>query len=333
MAQGRSQDVNGPRLDKCVADYIAGREHELKPKTLGHIKLYLGRFVAWFHALGIYHVQELTIGLLEQWRREGLQGLDDSTKRLAVAKVRCFLKEALRVEWISNPLADKIRPHRVAAKEIPEPFSADEIQRIMSGCAEMPTTVGYSKHPQTFRLLLELMLATGLRISDALLYNPTAARQGQSGLWIYTFTMTKSHLTKPKVMEVFLPDALKREIDGCAWFSKALPFSLGGTHTTERMSEEIRARMGRIGAKMGIQDCRPHRLRDTYCVRALTRGVPVDEVSRLMGHSSPAVTLQHYAKWTEGRLSRLEGMVATLLHPSGAAQAAVNPGSDSVGDA
>ena len=40
-------------------------------------------------------------------------------------------------------------------------------------------THGYAKQPKTFRLLLELMLETGLRVGDAVRFDPRVARQGR----------------------------------------------------------------------------------------------------------------------------------------------------------
>jgi integrase/recombinase XerD len=42
-----------------------------------------------------------------------------------------------------------------------------------------------------------------------------------------------------------------------------------------------------------------HRLRDTFAVDLLGKGVPLEEVSKLLGHESIKTTEQHYAKWNE----------------------------------
>jgi site-specific recombinase XerD len=41
----------------------------------------------------------------------------------------------------------------------------------------------------------------------------------------------------------------------------------------------------------------PHLLRHSYASHLLKAGRPVTEVSRLLGHASPATTLRVYAHW------------------------------------
>jgi integrase/recombinase XerD len=74
--------------------------------------------------------------------------------------------------------------------------------------------------------------------------------------------------------------------------------------------------MQRIGKECGIEDCRPHKLRDSFAVRKLIAGVSLDEVSRLPGHTSVKMTEQAYAAWVPARTRRLEGIVADSLEPA-----------------
>ena len=53
-----------------------------------------------------------------------------------------------------------------------------------------------------------------------------------------------------------------------------------------------------------------HRLRDTFAVDLLEKGVPLEEVSKLLGHQSIKTTERHYAKWVKGRQDRLDMLVS-----------------------
>ena len=55
-----------------------------------------------------------------------------------------------------------------------------------------------------------------------------------------------------------------------------------------------------------------HRLRDTFAVDLLEKGVPLEEVSKLLGHESIKTTERHYAKWVKGRQERLDALVSRL---------------------
>jgi site-specific recombinase XerD len=52
-----------------------------------------------------------------------------------------------------------------------------------------------------------------------------------------------------------------------------------------------------------------HRLRDTFAVDLLVKGVSLEEVSKLLGHESIRTTEKHYAKWVKGRQDRLDNAV------------------------
>lgn len=58
--------------------------------------------------------------------------------------------------------------------------------------------------------------------------------------------------------------------------------------------------------------CHPrgsHQLRDTFAVENLKKGVPLEEVSKMLGHSSIRTTEKHYAAWVQSRQDRLDSLV------------------------
>ena len=52
-----------------------------------------------------------------------------------------------------------------------------------------------------------------------------------------------------------------------------------------------------------------HMLRDSATVGGLTKGVPLETVSILLGHSSVRITENHYAPWVEERQALLEAAI------------------------
>lgn len=58
-------------------------------------------------------------------------------------------------------------------------------------------------------------------------------------------------------------------------------------------------------------------LRDTFAVELLVAGVPLEEVSKLLGHDSIKTTERHYAPWVKRRQDHLDAQVsATWAGPS-----------------
>ena len=58
-----------------------------------------------------------------------------------------------------------------------------------------------------------------------------------------------------------------------------------------------------------IQRCHPHMLRDTFAVEMLLAGVPLEQVSILLGHKSVKITEKHYAPWVKARQEQLAANV------------------------
>ena len=56
-------------------------------------------------------------------------------------------------------------------------------------------------------------------------------------------------------------------------------------------------------------DAYNNRLRDTFAVDLLEKGVLLEEVSKLLGHESIETTERSYAKWVKGRQDRLDALV------------------------
>jgi integrase/recombinase XerD len=50
-------------------------------------------------------------------------------------------------------------------------------------------------------------------------------------------------------------------------------------------------------------------LRDTFAVEMLLAGVPLDQVSILLGHKSVKITEKHYSPWVKARQEQLASSV------------------------
>jgi len=57
----------------------------------------------------------------------------------------------------------------------------------------------------------------------------------------------------------------------------------------------------RVLKKVGLRAHRPYDLRHTTATTLLTQGAPIHYVAHQLGHSNPATTLRHYARWIPGQ--------------------------------
>jgi integrase len=301
---------HGPTIADCVKRYLVSREAEIGEKTLGQHRLVLDRLINYCIEQRAIYMSDLTVDLLENFKTEGLPTAESTTKATWIAKLRKFLKEAYRREWVGESLREKVTTHKAVYSQ-KEPYTDEEVDLILEEALRLDGgTHGYAGKPKTFRLLLDLQLETGMRVGDAIQFDPAVVVKGDH-LWVYSYYPQKQKKNEvPKLVDAYLSDKLKTGIDNCDWLSKSRPFAWGDFENPHYLAGEVYYRMQAMGVRCGVKDCRPHRLRDTYAVRMLLDDVTLDELSRLLGHSSVKVTEMYYARWCRSRRTKLESRVA-----------------------
>lgn len=314
-AQDLDTSAKGIAITEAINRYLASREDTLNDQTAEAVRSVLGKLAGYAAARGVQHMSGLTADLIECFKEDEFKSLKGTTRSLKTSKVRSFLREAFRRDWTGQALAEKVRPYR-AVYEQKEPYTQKHLRLLLAEAENLQRApsggTGYCTQPHTFRVLLELMSRTGLRVRDAVMFDPACIHQGEQA-WVYTFIQRKTKKAEiPKTMEVYLDNQMKGMIDGCIWLSGRFPFAypVRGKYPEAYLCQQAYYTMQQVGSKCGVPDCRPHRLRDTFAVNMLLRGVSLGDVSRLLGHASIKTTETYYARWTPGRNAQLQGIVA-----------------------
>jgi integrase len=68
-------------------------------------------------------------------------------------------------------------------------------------------------------------------------------------------------------------------------------------------------------AKLGMERRTPGQMRHTFATLALQNGVPIETVSKLMGHESIEITMRHYARWTLPLMERARALLDQFDQP------------------
>jgi integrase len=82
-----------------------------------------------------------------------------------------------------------------------------------------------------------------------------------------------------------------------------------GTGTEETAVTNWQHDLRTVFRAAGLPGGHPHQLRHTFAVSLLKEGVPLEEVSKLLGHDSIRTTEKYYAKWVKARQDRLDALV------------------------
>lgn len=179
---------------------------------------------------------------------------------------------------VKNPMT-KIDPIKYETKE-KEPLTTMELEKIRSVCKDIRSLA-----------LLEILYSTGCRISEILALNKTDINFetgkvkvfGKGKKERFVFLNAKAKLSLKKYI-------FNRVDDNEALFvvSKR-PYHRMGKGSAEKIIKDL-------GIKANInRDVFPHLIRATSATHAISRGMSITEVSKMLGHSSTEVTLR-YAK-------------------------------------
>lgn len=300
-------------ISHAVERWIAAaKTNNLAEGTIAQYKLAGERFEGVMRKRGVLVLDAVKVDHLEAYKDSLAATMKPRTVRLEMQKIKTFFRLALRRGWVEKSPAEQVE--RVTVDHEPkEPFTAEEVERILEAVQRFKPYAQakddrIGSRPDLVRAAVNLMLETGLRASDTLKFRPSLCTKGAK-LWVYRSGMKKG---RGKEVITFLTDELYQSIMSAKWLSREYPFTAPGCSPTDaRMSLYYATQ--RVGESAGVSDCRPHRFRDTFAVRKLLAGVSLEDVSKLLGHSSVRITELYYAKWVKARLDRLELLVADTL--------------------
>lgn len=161
------------------------------------------------------------------------------------------------------------------------------------------------QNPEAFLTLLELMYETGLRRSDAIMFDPDRLEPTELGNFDYTVPQFKTEKSVTIFLEPWLAEKLKAlprlEPTG-------LPFYSGTcTKPSAYLNWFVNQPLSKLGKLLGIPGgLRPHRFRDSFAVNFLNAGGSLEDLKELLGHQKVAVTERYYDPKVKSRKKAIE---------------------------
>ena len=237
-------------------------------------------------AQGVQLIREVDAGLLLAWRQSWTWA--PTTQQTNLRRLKAFFRFATEQGWLEESPAAVLRPPKVDPPPT-MPLSKSEVRALVRAAGEQPRE----------QALLLLMRYSGLAIRDAatlprnaLHGNELTLRRAKSGEFVLC------ELPAPVV------EALKR-----VGQPGRAHFFWTGSSQPRSVTEYWRSRLKKVAQKALVPEFKPHRLRDTFAVELLLRGVSMQDVSTLLGHSSIRTTERYYAPWNRSRRDRLAAIV------------------------
>lgn len=283
---GGLPDPGKRSVGDLLTAWLEAAAPSLKPATLDHYQQVCERYL--LPAIGRLRLSRLSPDVVQRlvtpYQQQG--------KRRTAAKVYRTLHRACEVAvlwgWLgSNPCDRILRPkHQPERKEV---WSEADVRRFLDGARGHPLYALYL-----------LLITSGVRLGECLALRwsdldfstgvLTVARSVQRLKGEVVFSTPK---TKAAVRSVHLPPMVLAELhpplnpDSSLMFTNARG---GVLHPSV-----VQHQLTRLCAELSLPKVTPHGLRHLHASLLLSGGVPLSEVSRRLGHASPAVTMGIYA--------------------------------------
>lgn len=313
IKNGKQED-NGVSVARAVKEWLDEvRVNRVAQSTLEQWTCIGQKLIDYAAARKIKSVTQINPKFINEWRAAWTQenphnratpGILRSTTKTRLTVVKMFFRFVRRQRWIKeNPMeliyVSKAKRGETQAdhKTLPVDVKGgdrnyrnllDAIDQRRNGAAHL-------------NAITQLMYETGLRVSDAMMFDLSTVEVDEDGWGVYTATQIKTGLPvtvgiPPQLMEVLtaLPARSPRHL-----------FLPAGVKFRPYYRNNVYGPLKLAGDAAGVHDMHPHRLRDSFAVNRLNEGMTMDQVSLLLGHASVLMTEMYYAPFVQSRKDTL----------------------------
>ncbi len=296
---------------QAVEAYLADAvSRSVEASTLKKLEtIFRKQFLAWTQVEGVEYLDELDLDALLNFRNTWEDG--PLAKQKKQSRVIGFFWACVRRRYLTENPA--IGLGKIKVVQVPtDYFPPDEFERIMAATYIRRGDRGggdVKANQARLRTMTLLMRWSGLRIRDAVTLERHRLH-GDSLLLYQAKTGTPVYVPlPPQVVEALenIPPGPRPNPRYFFWSGNGDPKSAVADwqRSYRRLfkSADIRTADGERKRR------HPHMFRDTFAVEMLLAGVPIDQVSLLLGHASVKITEKSYAPFVKARQVQLQESV------------------------
>jgi integrase len=294
--------VDIPSITDAVTKFFEdAAARQLQPATISKQKHLLEkRLLPWCAHKGVRHLQQLDVDALRQFRATWPDGPLSAYKNLE--RLRSFLSFCQQAGWVEKNHARALKPPKLLDKSTKvKVFTEDQITKILDACDRYPerNAFGHNNRRRVRALILTLRYS-GMRIGDCV-------------------GLQKAHLKGDKLFlntqksgsKIFVP-LPKVAVEALTTIENGRPYFFWTGHGLRRSAVADWQRSLRRLFELAEVTGNPHMFRHTFATDLLSRGIPIEDVSVLLGHKSVRITEAYYSHWIKARRERLEERVREL---------------------
>ena len=236
------------------------------------IRYYLGALRRFFDEVNI-ELKEIDADRIKYYLaiRASRDGLSKTSQDNELRVLRSFFKWCTNEEYIVKDPTANIKAIK-KEKRIKKPFTETELEMIRKNAKTLRD-----------RAIVEVLYSTGVRVSELCGMN----RENINGDEILVFG--KGEKERVVFLNARARLALKEYLESRTDQNEALFVAEKDPHMRlEKAGVEIVIR--EIGRRAEISKCHPHRFRRTAATIALNRGMPIEQVQKMLGHENIGTT-------------------------------------------
>ena len=244
---------------------------------------------------------ERTIRYYETTVQHLLAKIETSVRKITTEEIRQYLSDYQKWNNCSNVTIDNVRRnissffswleeedyilkspmkriHKIRTKTVVKNVISDEgIEQLRDNCKEKRDLA-----------IIDLLYSTGIRVGELVNLNIddidfegrecVVYGKGDKERRVYFDAKAKVHL--------------KEYIEGRTDDNKALFVTLDAPYDRLKISG-VEIRLRSLGRKLNLERIHPHKFRRTMATRAIDKGMPIEQVQKILGHSQIDTTMQY----------------------------------------
>lgn len=170
------------------------------------------------------------------------------------------------------------RIHKVKTKKkVKNIISDEEIEKLRDSCDNIRDTV-----------MVDLLYSTGIRVGELVRINKEDINFSERECVVFGKGDKERKVYFDAKAKIHLEKYLQSRTDT----NPALFVTLDKPHDRLKISG-VEIRLRQLGRKLKIEKVHPHKFRRTMATRAIDKGMPIEQVQKILGHSQIDTTMQY----------------------------------------
>lgn len=170
------------------------------------------------------------------------------------------------------------RIHKIkTAKMVKETYTDEALEQMRDNCTTSRDLA-----------MIDILASTGMRVGELVRLNRSDVNFESRECIVFG----KGSKERPVYFDARTKIHLKNYLDSRTDDNPALFVSLQKPHNRLHISG-VEIRLREMGRKLGIPKVHPHKFRRTLATRAIDKGMPIEQVQQLLGHSKIDTTMEY----------------------------------------